>query len=115
MTLLTEQALELPSGIGAELRPLSGADEDWLCALEPGTPTAVVVTRLLARCTVKVCGAEVDDVARVRDLLVADRDYLLLSLRALKFGNHFDAVLECPYCSEKLDVSFEASDVPVTA
>jgi hypothetical protein len=51
----------------------------------------------------------------VRDLLVADRDYLLLSLRALTFGSRFDAVLECPHCAAKMDVRFDAAEVPITA
>jgi len=36
------------------LRPLTGADEDWLHSLAPSTRHAGVVTELLARCVVRI-------------------------------------------------------------
>lgn len=96
----------------AELRPLTGYEEDWL-ALRPSVPSALAVTRLLS-----LCLARLEDVAPsrglVQRLLVGDRDYLMLQLRRITLGDTVSAVLACPACSAKMDVDFAIADVPVT-
>jgi len=67
------------------LRPLTGADEDWLHSLAPSTRHAGVVTELLARCVVRI-GPYPTTVESMRDLSVGDRDYLLVKLREATFG-----------------------------
>jgi hypothetical protein len=95
----------------AELRPLTGHEEEWL-ARHPGTPSALVVTRLLSNCLVRI-----DDTPPtsdlVRQLLVGDRDYLILQLRRLTLGDEFQAVLLCPACNAKMDVTVQAGDISV--
>jgi hypothetical protein len=49
----------------------------------------------------------------IRQLLVGDRDYLILQLRRLTIGENIQAVIVCPGCDNKMDVSFPVSDVPV--
>jgi hypothetical protein len=96
----------------AELRPLTGYEEDWL-AHHPGTPSALAVTRLLSTCLVRL-----DDVPPSRTLaqhlLVGDRDYLMLQLRRITLGAAVSAVLACPACDAKMDVDFNIADVPIT-
>jgi len=95
----------------AELRPLSGREEEWL-ARHPRVPSAVAVTHLLSACL--LC---LDDQPAHRDqvsrLLIGDRDYLMLHLRRLTLGETIRAVLTCQVCSAKMDVDFQAADVPV--
>jgi hypothetical protein len=95
----------------ATLRPLTGDEEDWF-ANHPQTPAAIAVTHILSACMVSL-----DDVTvtknLVQDLLVGDRDYLVLQLRRLTFGDHFQAISACPACNAKMDVSFKASEIPV--
>jgi hypothetical protein len=95
----------------AELQPLRGYEEEWL-AQHSAAPSAVVVTRLLSACVVRL-----DDASPTRDLirqlLVGDRDYLMLQLRRMTLGDQFQAVFTCPACDAKMDVSFLADDVPV--
>src|SRR5262245_45255217 len=43
---------------------------------------------------------------------IGERDRRLLELRRRLFGSRFDAVVACPRCSEKLELSFSASDLP---
>jgi len=117
---LTENVFLLPGGLVQQdqglnracVRPLSGREEDWL-ARHAGTPSAVLVTWLLNACLLSLDGQPVDS-DLVRQLLVADRDYLILQLRRLTLGDQVQAVVQCPVCTNPMDVSFLASEVPVT-
>jgi hypothetical protein len=95
----------------AELRPLTGHEEDWL-ARHRGASTAHAVTRILEACLVGAGDGNVPgDLAR--RLLVGDRDFLMFALRRLTLGDRFQGVLACPLCAARMDVSFGAEDVPV--
>jgi uncharacterized protein YbaR (Trm112 family) len=118
--ILSETTFELPGGLVlgderrlsyAELRPLAGREEEWL-ASHPGTPGAKAVTRLLSACLVHLDG-EPPAYEYVQRLLVGDRDYLMLQLRCMTLGDHFRAVLVCPACNAKMDVDFDADEVPI--
>lgn len=116
---MSETIVELPGGLvldgrrlsRAELRPLSGHEEEWL-AQHAGTPIARVVTYLLNACLIELDG-EPPSRETVRRLLVGDRDYLMLQLRRITLGDHFHAVVMCPACRAKMDVDFESDDIPV--
>jgi T4 bacteriophage base plate protein len=97
----------------ASLRPLSGHEELWL-ARHPTMPSAARVTWLLNACLLSLDDhpANID---LVRRLLVADRDYLILQLRRLTLGEDVHAVITCPACHSKMDVSFRIDDVPMEA
>jgi len=95
----------------AELRPLSGREEEWL-ARHRGLPSARAVTWLLGACLIAI-GEEAVSEALVRNLLVGDRDYLILALRKMTLGDRFQGVLPCPACTALMDIGFAADDVPV--
>src|SRR5262245_56987153 len=95
--------------VEAELRPLSGREEEWL-ARHRGLPIALRVTRLLSDCLVGI-GDTATTAELVNLLLVGDRDYLIFALRRLTFGDRFQAVLPCPTCLAPMDISFNADDV----
>lgn len=95
----------------AALRPLTGREEEWL-ASHPGTPSAVAITRLLSNCLVWLEDAKITS-DLIRQLLVGDRDYLMLQLRRLTLGDEFQAVFICPGCGARMDVNFDTSEVAV--
>src|SRR5436305_8280442 len=118
-TTLSEITFELPGGLVlgndrrlsyAELRPLTGREEEWL-ASHPGVPSAKAVTRLLSTCLVQL-DDEPSSQEQVQRLLVADRDYLMLQLRRLTLGDRFRVVMVCPTCGANMDVDFNADEVP---
>lgn len=120
--LATENVFPLPGGLIVQpdlvlrhgrLRPLSGREEE-LFARYPDMPSAVRTTWLLTVCLQSLDNQPVTS-DLVRQLLVADRDYLILQLHRLTFGENFQAVVRCPACDNQMDVSFRASDVPVEA
>jgi len=118
--LLSEDVCILPGGLAlddgrclsrAELRPLTGREEEWL-AWHAAAPSAFVVTKLLCACLARLEDVKPDP-ELVRQLLVGDRDFLILQLRQMTLGEGFAAVLPCPACSARMDVDFLARDVPV--
>jgi hypothetical protein len=66
--------------------------------------------RALALLSVACSDIPVTELAR---LAVGVRDTLLLELREQMFGSHFDAIVECPTCSHRSELSFEATDIRV--
>ncbi len=118
--LLTENIFPLPGGLvlrldevlnHARLRPLSGREEEWL-ACHSAIPSAARVSWLLQACMLSLNDHPVTP-ELVGQLLVADRDYLILQLRRLTLGDQVQAVVSCPDCGQKMDVAFQANEVPV--
>lgn len=81
---------------------------------EPSGPA--LVSQILAL-SLTAIGPYEASLTLVRQLLVADRQYLLLQLRAVTYGARIDAVLQCPQytCGHKMDVDFTVDDVPVSS
>jgi hypothetical protein len=115
------EEVKLPGGLvlddrhrleSAELRPLTGRDEEWLAA-HPTAPSAIAVTRVLTSCLVRIGDTKPTE-KLVRRLLAGDRDFLVLQLRRLTLGDEFHVVFTCTACGSKMDVLFGADTVPVT-
>jgi hypothetical protein len=98
-----------------EISPLTGREEDLLAANQ-GREVASLVTTVLQRCIQRIgtIAPMTEDV--IRNLLVADRQYLLLKLRELTLGDYVRATICCPWpgCGKKIMVSFTINDIPVT-
>ena len=97
-----------------ELIPLSGREEEFLAG-NHRRESASLVTTVLSRCVRRIgsIGPVSEDVAR--NLLVADRQYLLLKLREATFGDQVQATIVCPWpgCGNKIDIDFSIGDIPV--
>jgi Family of unknown function (DUF6760)/T4 bacteriophage base plate protein len=113
----------LPGGFFAEdgtlhqevqLSALTGREEELL-AQRDNTQSASLVTTILSQ-TIKRLGtiAPVSETITGK-LLVADRQFLLLKLRELTFGDKVEATLTCPWpdCGKKVDMNFSTHDIPV--
>jgi hypothetical protein len=118
-----ERTIVLPGGVldqagrcykTVTLRELTGADEELLCQrFENG---AEQVTAFLARAIAGIDGWQAPiDVECVRNMLVGDRDYVLLRLRQAEVGNQVHEVVRCRAsgCGRKVDVDFLISELPV--
>jgi len=86
---------------GVTMRPMGLEDEKVLAESKGGAREAI--NKLLARC---LNGVE------CLDLLPIDRDYLLIKLRELSFGEEFKAVTACPKCNSDNNLSFILSKLP---
>lgn len=97
-----------------ELSMLTGREEELL--VQTRRPeTASLVTAVLARGVRRVgdIAPISEDIAR--ELLVADRHYLLLKLRQMIFGDVVRADLFCPWpdCGRRVSLQFAIDDVPI--
>ena len=117
-TQLSDGVCNLPGGLvlddgrrlgRAELRPLTGREEEWVTQ-HAGTPSAHLATKLLSACFVRLEDVPVSSEI-VGKLLVGDRDYLILQLRRMTLGDRFAAVFSCPACKRAMDVEFLAQDI----
>ena len=92
-----------------QVRELTGADEESLGrALAAENPFHVMNT-LLERGVVKL-GEESPGDTRdlLKELLIGDRDALMLGIRAATYGSEIEvAGWECPNCGEKIDATFD--------
>jgi hypothetical protein len=99
-----------------ELASLTGHEEEML-AQTRRRETASLVTAVLARGVRRIgdVAPVTEDVAR--ELLVADRHYLLLKLRQSTFGDMVRADVFCPWpdCGRRVSLQFAIDDVPVEA
>jgi len=95
----------------AELRPLTGREEEWVTQ-HAGMPSAHLATKILSACFVRLEDVPVSSDI-IDKLLVGDRDYLILQLRRMTLGDRFAAVFSCPACKRAMDVEFLAQDIAI--
>ncbi|KUL25593.1 T4 family baseplate hub assembly chaperone [Actinoplanes awajinensis] len=112
-------AVDLPVGVpagdarrrDAELRKMCGYEE---ALLGDETLDGVrLVTELLAACTLRLGDVERPDRAIIERLFVADRDYLLLELRRISYGDGLSAGYPCPRCGVETVVEEDLASLPV--
>jgi hypothetical protein len=97
-----------------ELAPLSGREEELLATTRNGA-AATLVTEVLCRCVSRIGAVHPVTADIARGLLVADRQFLLLRIRELTFGDRCTGTLACPWpgCAAKVDIDFSTRDIPV--
>lgn len=97
------------------VRQLTGRDEELL-ADRRYRNAAQQVTDFLTQVLLEVPGLD-KPVSKqlVAEMLIGDRDYLLLRLRQISLGDEVEQVLKCaaPACGKKADVQFLISELPV--
>jgi hypothetical protein len=117
-TQVSDGVCNLPGGLvlddgrrlgRAELRPLTGREEEWVTQ-HVHTPAAQMATKILSACFVRLEDVTVNSEITGK-LLVGDRDFLILQLRRMTLGDRFAAVFSCPACKLAMDVEFLAQDI----
>jgi hypothetical protein len=94
------------------LRELTGWEEEYLARHQDDANTARTCNEVLALCCVHPGTDPGEEVrARVRDLLVAERDLELVRLRRLSLGPAVEARVECPVCGEANDAGFSLDEL----
>lgn len=97
-----------------ELKPLTGMEEELLAASRQ-QESASLVTVVLSRCIQRIGAISPVSEELVRNLLVADRQYLLLKLREATFGDRVRANIFCPWpeCGKRVAINFSINDIPI--
>jgi len=98
----------------AQVRALSGAEEEFLAGHGADLLPAERTTELLARCVERIGPMEAGP-ETVLDLTLGDREALLLQIRRLTFGDRLDAVVACPSaeCGAPMDLELSVGDLLV--
>lgn len=96
-----------------ELAPVSGFEEELLGTMEPLGRSARLVTALLARSLKRVGTVPAVTTSLVRNLLVGDREFLMLRLRELTLGEKLKAMIVCgdPKCAQTMDIVLNLHDL----
>lgn len=118
---LPETYVKLPAGIvvdgkvfrDAEVRELTGEDEEKLAKARMGSNPAKYVNTLLLCGTVSIGGQEATQ-GLLDSLLQGDLDMLMLAIRRATFGDEFEVYeVECPHCHELNDLELDLNAIPV--
>ncbi|HEY5957352.1 MAG TPA: hypothetical protein VIV60_12390 [Polyangiaceae bacterium] len=109
-------AVRLPNGCAyqgrwlRDLRLRAWNTRDLEATAQPSSTEARSVaqrtTAILARCVTLNDGQAVDE-EFVRNLVVGDREALLLHLQRMSSGDRFSCVLTCPQCRDRMDFELE--------
>jgi Family of unknown function (DUF6760) len=96
-----------------ELNPLTGREEELLAA-STRRESASLVTLVLSRCIRRIGAISPVSEEVARNLLIADRQYLLLKLREVTFGDQVRANILCPWpdCGQRVAINFSINDIP---
>ncbi len=97
----------------AVLRKMTGQEEALLADRKLRKNAGKLVTELLASCLREL--GEVKPVTRqvVSKLTSLDRNYLLMELRKITFGNELEANYTCPACDETNTIVEDLEELPV--
>lgn len=107
----------LPEGgrvVEAEVRELTGADEEALSKSDGGTNFGRFIQITLQRGTLRIGDWEPPDRSLLDSLLLGDRDTLLLAIRKATYGNEMPHTARCLACGEVLDIVLDLNtDIPM--
>lgn len=119
-------SVQLPGGLmvnpmeepiqDAEVRELTGADEEALSKADAMRNPARYIQTLLSRAVVRIGPYEPPTKDHLAALLIGDRNALLLGIRKATYGNEMEISVTCPGCDQVLDITFDLDkDIPVRA
>lgn len=104
--------VELPAGLisrtgailtSARVREMTGADEERMARIDFMKNFAIWITELLTLC-VEDIGGEAVNKEVIRNLLIGDRDALLLGIRKVTYGTDVEIILHCQRCDKDSEV-----------
>ncbi len=117
-----EYEVELPVGYAdddgrlhrsALLKKMTGHEEALLADRKLRKNGGKLVTELLARCLRRLGDLEPVSTAVTASLTSPDRNFLLLELRRITFGDELEARYTCPACQTSVDRRESLDEMPV--
>lgn len=119
---LREFEFDLPIGVidsegnvirGGALRKMTGRDEAILADPQHQRNGGKLVTELLSSCVIRL--GSTDKVSRdtISEMYSADRNYLLMKLRTVTFGDELETSYTCPSCGHATQYMEDLSELPI--
>lgn len=97
----------------AEVRELTGEDEEYIDRIRQGRPDRFVEA-VLERGVVKV-GDLPSSKQIISELLLGDAEFLMVEIRRATYGETVEySDVTCPHCLGSMDLIIEIDDIPVT-
>lgn len=121
ISLPPDTLIELPGGLSrngktvrsAVVRELTGEHEERLARAAQSPSSFHFVDTLLA-CGTESIGDEDDTAKMLRDILVGDREYLILEIRRVTYGSDLEFPgWVCPECESKTDLKITLDEIPL--
>jgi hypothetical protein len=97
----------------ATLRKMTGHEEALLGDRKLRQNGGRLVTEVLSSCVKQVGEVQPVTPQMVSNLTSADRNYLLLELRKITFGDEIESSYVCPVCGETTRLTQDLNDLPV--
>lgn len=88
----------------AEIREITGVDEEDVQKADIKANIGRVVTKLLANCTVRIGTLEKSKFKQnkweeiIKELYLGDRDLLMMEIRKFTYGDDVELPFKCPHC-----------------
>jgi hypothetical protein len=101
------------------IREMTGADEEAVAKPEVRGNSGKVITTLLSNCVLRIGGLEKGRMSPakwediIRKLYIGDRDYILLKIRELTYGNEMSVDTRCPFCKSNLKLDFFLEEIEI--
>lgn len=110
----TDLSSKTPVDLLAELRPITGYEEEFIEKFHDQINTSRLCNEVLARC-LEQPGHPPDQTTldRISDLIVAERDRAIVHLRRISFGDVVNTEITCPECGKVSDISFDLNILPL--
>jgi hypothetical protein len=97
----------------ATLRKMTGKEEAILTDPKLRNSAGGMITALLASCVVGIEGLNKVTPDVIRQLTSADRNFLLLELRRLTFGDSIETQYRCPHCGNNTPLVEDLSTIEI--
>lgn len=98
----------------AEIVAMTGLTRKSIAREDIRSNSAKVTDVILLQCLKRIGSVALINNKIINELILGDRDFLLLEIRRLSLGDKITANTECGGCKKKLDVVFSVNDIPVT-
>jgi hypothetical protein len=101
------------------MREMTGNDEEAVAKPEIRGNYGKVITTLLANCITRIGGLQKTQMHIskwencIKSLYLGDRDYCLLKLRELTYGNEMKIATKCPSCRMSLNLEFFLEELEI--
>ena len=115
-------SFELPLGLlkkgkfckEIELRPMTGQDRVMMANPKSRQNAGYLISNLLKSCIVSIEGSK-SSFEDVDNMVVGDRDYLLLMLRTISLpnGDVIHLNMKCGFCEEPLYIELPVDEIPI--
>lgn len=99
------------SSVDAEIIPMTGLTRKSIASENVRTNPSKITDVILLQCLKKVGSVSLINGKLLNELLLGDRDFLMLEIRRVSMGDIITATVECGECNKKIEVKFNLDEI----